>query len=128
MNIDHIREAASVIQERLGGSATLGIVLGSGLGALADEVSDPVHIPYGEIPHFPTSSVVGHAGRLVAGKLEGVSVIMMQGRVHAYEGYETRASRLSSSCLTRLRRPRSHYHQCCRRAESRVSTRANHAD
>ena len=88
MNIDHIREAASVIQERLGGSATLGIVLGSGLGALADEVSDPVHIPYGEIPHFPTSSVVGHAGRLVAGKLEGVSVIMMQGRVHAYEGYE----------------------------------------
>ena len=88
MNIDHIREAASVIQERLGGPATLGIVLGSGLGALADEVDDPIYIPYGEIPHFPTSSVVGHAGRLVAGKLEGVSVIMMQGRVHAYEGYQ----------------------------------------
>lgn len=88
MNIDQIREAADVIKGRLSESATLGIILGSGLGALADEVTDPVHIPYGEIPHFPTSSVVGHAGRLVSGKLDGVPVILMQGRVHAYEGYE----------------------------------------
>lgn len=87
MNIDQIREAAQVIKGRLGGSASLGIILGSGLGALANEVTEPVYIPYGEIPHFPTSSVVGHAGRLVAGKLEGVPVILMQGRVHAYEGY-----------------------------------------
>ena len=56
MNIDHIREAASVIQERLGGSA-LGIVLGSGLGALADEVSDPVHIPYGKF-HISQQAVL----------------------------------------------------------------------
>lgn len=88
MNIDHIREASQVIQTRLGEPARLGIILGSGLGALADEVSDPIFIPYGEIPHFPTSSVVGHAGRLVAGRLEGVPVILMQGRVHAYEGYQ----------------------------------------
>ena len=88
MNIDQIREAADVIKGRLSESATLGIILGSGLGALADEVTDPVHIPYEEIPHFPTSSVVGHAGRLVSGKLDGVPVILMQGRVHAYEGYE----------------------------------------
>ena len=57
MNIDHIREAASVIQERLGGSATLGIVLGSGLGALADEVSDPVHIPCGRF-HISQQAVL----------------------------------------------------------------------
>ena len=88
MNIDQIREAAGLIKERLSESASLGIILGSGLGALADEVTDPVHISYGEIPHFPTSSVVGHAGRLVSGKLDGVPVILMQGRVHAYEGYE----------------------------------------
>lgn len=88
MNIDQIREAADVIKGRLSESATLGIILGSGLGALADEVTDPVHIPYEEIPHFPTSSVAGHAGRLVSGKLDGVPVILMQGRVHAYEGYE----------------------------------------
>jgi purine-nucleoside phosphorylase len=64
-----------------------GVVLGSGLSALAEAVQEPDLIPFGDIPNFPVSSVVGHAGRLVIGKLEGRSVLVMQGRVHFYEGY-----------------------------------------
>jgi purine-nucleoside phosphorylase len=62
------------------------IVLGSGLGALADEVESPVHIPYADIPFFPRSTVPGHSGRLVIGDLYGTPVTIMQGRVHFYEG------------------------------------------
>jgi purine-nucleoside phosphorylase len=62
-------------------------VLGSGLGAVAGAVTDPIVIPYAEIPHFPQSTVEGHSGRIVAGLLAGVPVIVMQGRVHFYEGY-----------------------------------------
>jgi len=62
-------------------------VLGSGLGAVADAVDDSVSIPYAAIPHFPQSTVEGHSGRIVAGLLGGVPVIVMQGRVHFYEGY-----------------------------------------
>jgi purine-nucleoside phosphorylase len=63
------------------------LVLGSGLGALADAVEDADVIPFADIPHFPVSSVQGHAGRMLAGRLEGRSVLVMQGRVHYYEGY-----------------------------------------
>jgi len=62
-------------------------VLGSGLGAAADVVADPVIVPYGKIPHFPQSTVEGHLGRIVAGLLGGAQVAVMQGRVHFYEGY-----------------------------------------
>jgi purine-nucleoside phosphorylase len=65
----------------------VGVVLGSGLGALADRLEGAVSIPYVEIPEFPAVSVAGHAGRLVVGKLGGVPVAAMQGRVHAYEGW-----------------------------------------
>ena len=65
----------------------LGIVLGSGLGAVAEAVSGAIVVPYGEIPHFPQSTVEGHSGRIVAGLLGGVPVVVMQGRVHCYEGY-----------------------------------------
>jgi purine-nucleoside phosphorylase len=65
----------------------VGIVLGSGLGAAADAVQDPVIVPYQQIPHFPRSTVEGHSGRLVAGVLGGAQVVVMQGRVHFYEGY-----------------------------------------
>ena len=65
----------------------VGIVLGSGLGAFADDLSDAVRIPYARIPHFPRSTAVGHAGCLVIGKSGGVPVAVMQGRVHFYEGY-----------------------------------------
>jgi purine-nucleoside phosphorylase len=72
----------------MGGLAPrVGIVLGSGLGAVADAVANPVIVPYGEIPHFPQSTVEGHSGRIVAGLLGGVPVVVMQGRVHCYEGY-----------------------------------------
>ncbi|HKW89128.1 MAG TPA: purine-nucleoside phosphorylase [Candidatus Acidoferrales bacterium] len=65
----------------------IALVLGSGLGAFADDLSDAVRIPYKRIPHFPCSTAVGHAGRLVIGKSEGVPAAVMQGRVHFYEGY-----------------------------------------
>jgi len=85
---DQVNEAAAFLREKLGGlSSRIGIVLGSGLGAVADAVEGPVLVPYAEIPHFPQSTVVGHSGRIVAGRLGGVPVIVMQGRVHFYEGY-----------------------------------------
>jgi purine-nucleoside phosphorylase len=62
--------------------------LGSGLGGFADEIESPTHIPYEEIPGIPSSAVVGHAGRLVVGRAEGVPVVAMQGRVHLYEGHD----------------------------------------
>ena len=65
----------------------VGIILGSGLGAFASQVSGAVSIPYGDIPHFPQSTVAGHSGKLVLGTIGGVAVAVMQGRVHAYEGY-----------------------------------------
>ena len=67
----------------------IGIVLGSGLGAFADQLQMPVAIPFAEIPHFPHSTVPGHGGRLVMGKIAGLPVAVMQGRVHAYEGYSS---------------------------------------
>jgi len=66
---------------------TLGIILGSGLGNFASQVEDAVVVPYAKIPHFPQSTVEGHSGHLVLGHIAGVPVAVMQGRVHAYEGY-----------------------------------------
>ena len=63
------------------------VILGSGLGVLAEQVLNPVHIPYSDIPHFKTSTAPGHAGRFVCGKLGRKPVIVMQGRMHVYEGY-----------------------------------------
>ena len=85
---DQVAEAAAYLQSRLGRLAPqVGIVLGSGLGAAAEAVTEPVAIPYSEIPHFPQSTVEGHSGRMVAGLLGGAPVVLMQGRVHFYEGY-----------------------------------------
>ncbi|HEY1767825.1 MAG TPA: purine-nucleoside phosphorylase [Terracidiphilus sp.] len=85
---DHVAEAAAYLERRMEPLAPrIGIVLGSGLGAAADAVAAGVAIPYGEIPHFPQSTVEGHSGRIVAGMLGGVPVAIMQGRVHYYEGY-----------------------------------------
>jgi purine-nucleoside phosphorylase len=83
-----LSEAATYVQRSTAGPPPqVGLVLGSGLGALADELSGREAIPYGTIPHHPTSSVVGHAGNLCLGELGGVRVACMQGRVHAYEGH-----------------------------------------
>jgi purine-nucleoside phosphorylase len=85
---DQVAEAAAFLKAKLNGlSPQIAIVLGSGLGAVADSVSNPIVIPYGEIPHFPQSTVQGHSGRIVAGTLGETPVIVMQGRVHFYEGY-----------------------------------------
>ena len=79
--------AVSYIRSLAPAAPTVGIILGSGLGAFASQVDDAVTIPYGDIPHFPQSTVVGHSGKLVLGTIADVSVAVMQGRVHAYEGY-----------------------------------------
>jgi len=85
---DQVSEAAAYLRARLiAFTPRLGIVLGSGLGAVADAVAGPVVVPYARIPHFPQSTVEGHSGRMVAGHLGRVPVIVMQGRVHFYEGY-----------------------------------------
>ena len=85
---DELQRAAEVVRSKIGvRHPTVGVILGSGLGAFADTLTDAVAIPYGELPGFPSSSVVGHSGRLVAGKVEGTQVLAMQGRVHYYEGH-----------------------------------------
>lgn len=80
-------QAADVIRQRTRHRPRVGVVLGSGLNALAEAVEDADTIGYGDIPHFPTPSVEGHSGHLVLGHLAGVPVMVMQGRVHFYEGY-----------------------------------------
>ena len=90
---DEIKTAADFIAQRIGDAPRLALVLGSGLGALADELKEAIAIPYAEIPGFPLSTAPGHAGRLVAGSLEGRRVLVMQGRFHCYEGYP--ASRIA---------------------------------
>lgn len=86
--IERISTAAEYVAGKLGGRKPFaGIVLGSGLGKLADKIEDPVVIPYKEIPGFPVSTAVGHKGNFIAGTLGGKFVIAMQGRFHYYEGY-----------------------------------------
>ncbi|MCO4761207.1 MAG: purine-nucleoside phosphorylase [Myxococcales bacterium] len=83
-----IREAIGVIESKLGTiQAPLGMILGSGLGGLADQIENPRSMSYNEIPHLPSSTVAGHAGRLVSGKWQGRDVIALSGRVHRYEGH-----------------------------------------
>lgn len=85
--LQKIKEAAAYIRSQTALQPGIGLILGSGLGSLAEQVQDPVRLDYADIPHFPTSTVEGHAGRLVIGQLEGKPVVAMQGRFHFYEGY-----------------------------------------
>lgn len=82
-----IRQAVKFVKKQIQEKPAIAIVLGSGLGALAETTEEGIAIPYQQIPDFPVSTVPGHAGRLVVGRLAGRSVIMMQGRFHCYEGY-----------------------------------------
>jgi len=82
-----IREAAAYIAERTTIRPQIALVLGSGLGVLAEAIEDAVSIPYKDIPHFPVSTVEGHASELLVGILAGKPVLMMKGRFHMYEGY-----------------------------------------
>lgn len=100
---DRVHEAALQVRERIGPRRpTVGLILGSGLGGFADRLEDPVRIEYGDIPHFPTSTVSGHAGRLVVGDLGGVSCVAMQGRVHFYEGHSAAEAALPARVLVAL--------------------------
>lgn len=87
-NTEAIHAASLYVKERLGGlNPEVGIVLGSGLGKLSDEIKDPIVIPYSVIPGFPISTAIGHKGNYIIGSLGGKTVIAMQGRIHYYEGY-----------------------------------------
>src|SRR5215469_2087740 len=88
---DQVMEATAYVQSRSGMKPDVAVILGSGLGDLAAEVQDATAIPYEEIPHFLRSTVVGHAGRLLLGRLENMPVVVMQGRFHFYEGYTLQA-------------------------------------
>jgi purine-nucleoside phosphorylase len=88
MNYEKAKETAEFIRSKYEKEIKVALVLGSGLGAFAEEVENAVKIPYEEIPHFARSTVQGHAGRLVLGEVEGVSVAVQQGRFHYYEGYD----------------------------------------
>jgi purine-nucleoside phosphorylase len=85
--VSEIDEAERFLEARAGRRPRIGVVLGSGLGAFAAELEERLVIPYGDIPHWPRPGGVGHAGELVFGKLGGLQVAVMSGRVHLYEGY-----------------------------------------
>lgn len=85
-----INESVKSIRGKIDSKPKIGLILGSGLGSLADEIEKPVKIKYEDIPHFPKSTVEGHAGQLVIGQLGGKTVVAMQGRFHFYEGYPLR--------------------------------------
>lgn len=88
MLYEKIEETANFLKSKSAYLPTIGIVLGSGLGSLADLVEDAEEILYTEIPNFPESTVEGHSGKLIFGKLKGKEVVMMAGRFHYYEGYD----------------------------------------
>ena len=92
-----VRKKISTLREPL-----VGIILGSGLNDLADSIQQAVHIPYGDLPNFPVSTVQGHAGRFVIGELEGRPVLVMQGRIHYYEGYSMGQVTLPVRVMQRL--------------------------
>jgi len=97
-----VAAAHSSIRDRIGAPVEAGIILGSGLGGLAERVEEPTAIPYGEIAGFPVSTAPGHAGRLVTGRLFGRRVALMQGRLHLYEGWSARDIALPVYLLARL--------------------------
>ena len=87
MNYEHVSESAAYLRSVTAQAPTVGIILGSGLGGLVDVIEDKTVIPYADIPHFPRSTVPGHAGNLVIGRIGGTTVAAMQGRFHYYEGF-----------------------------------------
>ncbi len=85
--LEKIKETVEFLKPRIKPGITIGIILGTGLGNLAEQITEKEEIPYKDIPNFPMSTVEGHSGKLIAGKLGNVSVLAMQGRFHYYEGY-----------------------------------------
>lgn len=94
--------AVRAVRARSGVEPLAGLILGSGLGPLADAIDDPVVIPFGEIPGFAAVTIAGHSGRIIAGRLDGVPVVVQQGRFHLYEGHSPRAVAFPTRVLARL--------------------------
>jgi purine-nucleoside phosphorylase len=87
ITLESMDRIAGVIRSKVKKQLNIGIILGTGLGGLAEAIRDPLILPYSELPDWPVSTVQGHAGRLVIGDLDGQSTLVMQGRIHFYEGY-----------------------------------------
>ncbi|MGD0784109.1 MAG: purine-nucleoside phosphorylase, partial [Candidatus Aminicenantales bacterium] len=85
-----IAEASEAIRQRWQGVPRVGVILGTGLGSLAGQIETEATFDYPSIPHFPRSTSVGHTGQLVCGSLQGLPIVAMEGRFHAYEGYTLR--------------------------------------
>lgn len=102
LTLAQIDEVADTIRARSKRQPRIGMILGSGLGGLADSILDPDTIPYGDLPHWPVSTVFGHAGKLVIGSLENQPVLVMQGRVHFYEGISMSQVTLPVRVMQRL--------------------------
>lgn len=85
--LERIKETVAYLKKRIKDVPHIGIILGSGIGELANEIEAEIEIPYDEIPNFPVTTVDGHLGQLIFGKLNGVQVVALQGRFHYYEGY-----------------------------------------
>jgi purine-nucleoside phosphorylase len=100
--VETIDRVAGVIRSKIKIQPRIGLILGTGLGGIADAVQQPVIIPYTELPGWPVSTVQGHAGRLVLGKLEGQALLVMQGRIHYYEGYDMQQVTLPVRVMQRL--------------------------
>ena len=99
---DRIDEAVATLRPRVGATPEVAIVLGSGLGEFAEHLDDPVVVPYGDIPHWPRSGVVGHAGKLVVGGRAGRRVAALSGRAHYYEGHPMDAVTFAVRVMARL--------------------------
>jgi purine-nucleoside phosphorylase len=97
-----IDETAAAVRERTDKVPKIGLILGSGLGSLAEAIENPTKIPYHQLPHWPVSTVVGHVGQLVLGQLQGQPVVVMQGRAHYYEGYSMAQVTLPVRVMQRL--------------------------
>ncbi len=100
--LQRIDEAAAFLRSKISRMPATAIVLGSGLGKLADQLQEPVVIPYQEIPHFKTSTATGHKGNFIAGLLCGTPVVALQGRFHYYEGYTMQEVTFPARVLARL--------------------------
>jgi purine-nucleoside phosphorylase len=100
--IEDMDRIADEIRGRISIQPVIGLILGSGLGPLSESIQDPTVIPYNELPGWPLSTVEGHAGELIIGKLEGKDVLVMNGRIHYYEGYEMSQVTLPIRVMQRL--------------------------
>jgi len=101
--IEDMDRIVDEIRSRISVQPTIGLILGSGLGPLAESIQDPTIIPYHDLPGWPLSTVEGHAGELIIGKLEGKDVLVMNGRIHYYEGYEMSQVTLPIRVMQRLK-------------------------